>query len=343
MFLRNYWYVAGRSDEVGRVLLQRWILNEPVLLYRTEGGTAVAMQGNCPHRSLPLSKGRLIEDEVECGYHGLKFAPSGECTHVPALDKVPATCRVKTYPVVEMNRWVWIWMGDPALADEATIPDCRWNDDPEWSVTEGHLEIGCNYALLVDNLLDLSHTAFVHRDSIGDRSVAEAPANTEVSGNSVSVIRRLKNVPPPPYFVKLHGWNGNIDRSQHIQWTPPTFVHIVSWTAPVGTDKSDNSNALVYRVLNGITPATERQVHHFWSIPRNFAHGAEVDDQQQEENTRILTQDIAILEAQQEMVNRLSGTPDSLEEWVNIPADAGAIRARRIVAALREQGHQAQF
>ena len=65
MFLRNYWYVAGRSDEVGRVLLQRWILNEPVLLYRTEGGTAVAMQGNCPHRSLPLSKGRLIEDEVE--------------------------------------------------------------------------------------------------------------------------------------------------------------------------------------------------------------------------------------------------------------------------------------
>ena len=195
MFLRNYWYVAGRSVEVGRVLLQRWILNEPVLLYRTEDGTAVAMQGNCPHRSLPLSKGRLIEDEVECGYHGLKFAPSGECTHVPALDKVPATCRVKTYPVVDMNRWVWIWMGDPALADEATIPDCRWNDDPEWSVTEGHLEIGCNYALLVDNLLDLSHTAFVHRDSIGDRSVAEAPANTEVSGNSVSVIRRLQGRP----------------------------------------------------------------------------------------------------------------------------------------------------
>src|SRR6187401_3606755 len=145
MFLKNYWYVAASTPEIGRKPFRRIIMNEPVMMYRTGDGTPVALEDRCPHRRLPLSMGKLVSDDViQCHYHGLRFDRTGACVRVPGQDMIPATARIKTYPVVDRYKWLWIWMGDPALADPAKIPDYHWFDDPSWGAKSDYLYAQCN-------------------------------------------------------------------------------------------------------------------------------------------------------------------------------------------------------
>jgi len=76
-YLRNAWYMAGWSDEVGTALLRRRLLGEPILLFRKEDGTAAALTDRCPHRFAPLSAGTRDGDTVRCAYHGLAFDAAG--------------------------------------------------------------------------------------------------------------------------------------------------------------------------------------------------------------------------------------------------------------------------
>jgi vanillate O-demethylase monooxygenase subunit len=333
MFLKNFWYVAATSDELGRSPLSssplaRVILNEPVVMYRRSDGTAVAMENLCPHRSLPLSMGEVVGDRIRCGYHGLEFASDGKCVRIPGQEHIAAGWKVKTYPLVEKWRCLWIWMGNPALADETDIPSTYWNDDPQWTYTGGHFDIKCHYQLLVDNLLDLSHEAFVHRSTIGNDAVAETPAETSVDGHTVRVVRLMENCPPPPLYVKLKSFPGNINRSQRIEFNPPSHIVIASKSTPFGSKAEDD--ALEYRVVNGITPATQRACHHFWSVPRNFAHESEVTALFHKGSVTAFSEDIVILEAQQAA---LDARKDEVL-WKNFNVDTGNVAARRIVKSL---------
>ena len=327
MFLRNYWYVAATSEELTHKLLARVVLNESVVLYRTPGGTPVAMEDLCPHRSLPLSMGELAGDRLRCGYHGLEFDPNGKCVRIPGQEHIAASWKVRTYPVVERWRWIWIWMGDQSLADPAMIPNMYWNNDPEWTFTGGHFEMKCGYQLLVDNLLDLSHESFVHRSTIGNDAVAETPANTNIEGQTVRVFRLMKNCPPPPLYTKLKSFPGNINRSQCIIFNPPSNIVIELKSTAV---ESDGSDALEYRVLNAITPATANACHHFWSVPRNFAPGEEITKLFYKGSVTAFSEDIVVLEAQQNTIDARRGDV----QWKNFNVDAGNVAARRIVKSL---------
>lgn len=341
MFLRNYWYIAAMSHEVGRPPLQRWLLNEPVVMYRTEAGRAVAMLDICPHRSYALSRGELIGDDLRCNYHGLVFGPDGQCVKIPGQVNIPPRCKVRVFPLVERWNWLWIWMGVPALADEALLPDMHWNDHPGWTTTGGYFNLKCNYQLLVDNLMDLSHEATVHPNTIGNLAVAETPCRTEVNGEHVRTVRLMENCPPPPLFVKLRGFSENIDRTQDINFTPPSHIVIKSKAVPHGSDPERTNMGLEYRVLNGITPATDRTTHHFWAVPRNFAHEEATTQAFHDGSARTFGEDITVLETQQQRIDHQGGNP----RWINVNADSGAVAARRIVARLlgaeqnaREQG-----
>src|SRR6516165_9360698 len=168
MFLRNYWYVAAYDHEIGRCPLGRIILGEPIVFYRLEDGTPVALEDRCAHRHLPLSMGTLVGDVLQCHYHGLRYDKTGTCVRVPGQDTIPRSARVKNYPVVERYHWLWIWMGDPALADPDKITDFHWFDDPNWGAKGEYLHVKGNWQLVVDNLLDLTHLAFVHGTTIGN-------------------------------------------------------------------------------------------------------------------------------------------------------------------------------
>ena len=181
MFIKNTWYVAGWSKEVPQDgFLARTIIGLPLALWRDQAGKVVAFEDMCCHRGAPLSRGRREGDTVRCLYHGLLFDRAGKCIEVPSQDTVPANACVRTFPVVERHRWIWIWMGDAAKADPALIPDTHWLEDPGWRSLDGYTHYDTNYLLICDNLLDLAHLPYVHPTTLGgSEDYARNPATVE--------------------------------------------------------------------------------------------------------------------------------------------------------------------
>ncbi|MEE2996886.1 MAG: aromatic ring-hydroxylating dioxygenase subunit alpha [Pseudomonadota bacterium] len=327
MFLHNYWYVAATPSELDDdTLLGRWVLNEPVLLFRTSDGGITAMRDICPHRSARLSSGERDGDTVRCLYHGLEFGPDGTCIKVPGQGGTPPSgLRVETYHAVEKWRLVWIWMGDPAAADERKIPDFHWNDDPDWFPVGDYMHLDCHYQLLSDNLMDLSHEAYVHRGTIGTDAVSETPATASRDGDHVTVERIMPECPAPPFYKKLKGYDGLIDRMHRIHFDPPSTIMIESKSMPSNSSKQDDG--LEYRVLCAITPESDTSTHFFWSVPRNFNPEEAVTEMMYQGSKAVFEEDIDVLSRQQEVLNRVA----SQAEWQNIHSDAGAVYARRVV------------
>ncbi len=118
MLLRNAWYIAAWADEIGGEPLARRICDEPIVLFR-DGGRAAALADRCCHRAAPLHMGAVVEEGIQCGYHGLIFDGAGRCVHIPGQKQIPADAPVRGYPVVEKDQLVWVWTGDPAKADTA--------------------------------------------------------------------------------------------------------------------------------------------------------------------------------------------------------------------------------
>ena len=222
-FPRNQWYAVAAADEVGRDLLARTVAGEHVVLYRTEAGDAVALLDRCSHRNYPLSAGALIGDEVQCGYHGLRFDAGGTCTWAPGQERIPSRANVPTRPLIERGPWLWIWMGDPADADESMLPEMPWTVDAGWTTVHGMEPLGARYGLLVDNLLDLSHETFLHAGYIGTPEVAETPISTAVDEERsvVRVSRRMEGVECPPFYSESTGLQTPIDRWQDIEYYAP--------------------------------------------------------------------------------------------------------------------------
>jgi phenylpropionate dioxygenase-like ring-hydroxylating dioxygenase large terminal subunit len=166
--MRNYplncWWVAGAAAEVTRKPLSRWLLEQRVVLFRTEEGAPVALEDRCAHRWAPLSQGRLIGNEIACPYHGFRYDTLGKCTLVPTQSQVPAALKVRSYPVREHGSFVWIWMGDLERADPALLPDISWFTDPGYLQVRCFGEARCNYMLLQDNVMDLTHIPYIHGD-----------------------------------------------------------------------------------------------------------------------------------------------------------------------------------
>ncbi len=337
MFLKNCWYVAAWGNEVGRLsLMRRILLNEPVVLYRRTDGKPVALEDRCCHRHAPLSAGRVRGDNLECGYHGFTYDPSGACVRIPAQDNIPPDARVRSYPVAERHKLIWIWMGDPARADERLIEDFHWLDDPAWRHKGERLELKGNYLLLMENLCDLTHLPFVHASSLSATAVAhhENPGEVHREGNSVSVERWTENVPVTSYFRAVAGFprDAVVDRWMNLVFTPPAFVRLDIGAALAGTGArtGDRSKGVTTRNLNAITPETDRTSHYFWAQAQNFG----TDDPSITELDFRMThgaflEDLGMIAGQQANIDLDPDVPR-----INIATDSGGMQARRIVESL---------
>jgi vanillate O-demethylase monooxygenase subunit len=335
MFLREYWYVAALSSELENKPLSRQILGEHVAIYRTESGEVVALADRCPHRGYPLSLGKVVGEELVCGYHGFTFDCSGTCVSVPGQDRIPSKADVRTYPVVEQGRWLWIWMGE-GESDPSKLPSTPWLVDNEnWSSVAGYAKIDGSFDFLVDNLLDLSHETYLHNGSIGTPEVATTPIDVEVdeSANVVRVFRHMDAVDCPLFYSSTTGLEGKVDRWQDIEYFPPGFYMIHSRIAPVGQppreDGSDD-HAFHMKIFYGLTPATEGKVHDFWALARDFRVGDEqVDRSLEKMQTSVVQEDVDAL-------NILQTRANESEQWteVSIKIDRGGLAARRVLEAM---------
>lgn len=336
MFLRNYWYVAATDAEISHKPLGRMILGEPIVLFRVEDRTPVAFEDRCPHRHLPLSMGRLVGDTLQCLYHGLRFGRDGRCVYIPGQEHIPQAAKVRCYPVIERYNWIWIWMGDPMLANPATITDFHWLDDPNWGAKGAYLHVDANWQLVVDNLLDLTHLAFVHETTIGNLALAErANVNVARTPNGVVVTRWIINQEPPPTFKKVGGFPGKVDRWQIIDFTPPAFLRLDVGATPTGTGAPEGKRVggINMRNLNAITPETETTAHYFWGQAHDFdVKNPQTTDKIFEQIQTAFLEDVAVFSAQQRNLNLLDKPSQ-----VDITADAGAIQARRILERLYDE------
>src|ERR1700751_4027268 len=336
MFLRNYWYVAATDAEISRKPLGRMILGDPVVLFRAEDGTPVAFEDRCPHRHLPLSMGKLGGDTLQCLYHGLRFARDGHCVYIPGQEQIPQGAKVRCYPVVERYHWIWIWMGDPALADAAAITDFHWLDDPNWGTKGAYLHVDANWQLVVDNLLDLTHLAFVHDTTIGNLALAEhAKVKVDRAPNNVVVTRWIIDQEPPPTFKRVVNFAGKVDRWQIVDFVPPAFLRLDVGATPAGTGAPEGKrvNGIGMWNLNAITPETETTSHYFWGQAHNFdIANPKTTDMLIEQIRTAFLEDVAVFEAQQRNLLMIPNPPQS-----DINADAGVIQARRILDRLYDE------
>ena len=343
MFLRNHWYVAAWSNDVGREMIGRVLLGDSVVLFRDWNGTPVALENRCPHRNLPLSEGRLIDDGIECGYHGLVFDYEGVCTHVPGQESVPAWARVRRYPVIERDSWVFIWMGDPELANPADAPDYHARiADPNWFAATGQALVKSGYRLLLDNLLDLSHLSYVHSSTTGNRAVAEsADLITETEDDHVRVTRWMANIPPAKAFVEYAGYDGPIDRWQVSTWLPPAYIDICNGSTVAGEgvpqDKRPRSQGQWgFIVHHAMTPETDTTTHQFWAVacPRTMLP-ADKEALFTEQMQMVIREDLAVYEAQQRAINFDSETKGTdVNPRGAIPADQPLLQMRRTIRRL---------
>jgi len=272
-FLRNTWYVAALSREVGREPRAVRILGEAIVLYRTRDGAPVALEDACPHRKLPLSMGRVRDDAIECGYHGLTFDRSGRCIDAATQARIPPFACVRSYPVRDRYGLLWIWTGDPGREPTHDVFPIEHLDDPSWHLTEGDcLRCACHYLWLVDNLLDPSHVAWVHRGSFAGAGTEDTALRIEASEDGVVCSRWLLDRPPPPFYAPLVKFEGHADRLQHYEVRYPGIAINRSVFAPAGEGGPDRTpGPLTYRMVsyNFLTPVDEDHTLYFWLQQRN--------------------------------------------------------------------------
>jgi phenylpropionate dioxygenase-like ring-hydroxylating dioxygenase large terminal subunit len=348
MFVRNAWYVAAWDHEVGRHLTRRILLDEPVVLFRTDSGKPVALEDRCCHRQAPLSMGRLVGNIVHCPYHGLQFDATGKCVKVPSQDMVPKNAKVKAYPLVEKYHWLWIWMGDPAKADPRLIEDFHFLDDPAWRFGGNYLHVESNYLLLVENLLDTTHLPFLHPDTLGTDAFARSEFDVKREGDRITVARWLMDELPAAFHKQMGEFPDGmkVDRWQITHYGPPSFVKLDVGSAPAGAGARGvpdrGSRWMNMWNLNAITPETEKTAHYFFAQAYNFKLEQKgLADMLAKQIHDIFLQDMAMVKAQQK--NMDLGSSPSVSSGVGLGQDKAWVAMRGIVDRLiKEEAAQAK-
>lgn len=336
IWLENAWYVAAWDYEVDSKPLARTICGLPIMLYRKLDRGVVAMRDACPHRMLPLSMGIRDGDSIRCKYHGLKLGPDGVAEEMPlTTEKVNTRICAETFATHERYRFVWVWVGERSLADPALIPDLSPCDSQGWVHDGGYYHVDCDYRLMIDNLMDLTHETHVHSGSIGQPEIMQAPLESRVEGKVVYLSRWMPDIDAPPFWRSALKKSGNVDRWQICKFQLPSAVMIDVGVAPVGAGATleDHDQGVRGMVIDFMTPETNGSHHYFWGMARNF----DIDDagftaRFRAQQGSVFAEDKEILEAQQ---RSMEANPDLKLNSYSI--DQGGVRARRVIEKAKKQ------
>lgn len=336
MFLKNAWYVAAMPDELVEKPLGRQICGEKIVFYRGKDGRVAAVEDFCPHRGAPLSLGHVKDGQLVCGYHGLTMGCDGKPVSMPG-QHVRGFPAVRSYATEERYGFIWVWPGEQEKADPALIHHLDWAVSPQWAYGGGLYHIHCDYRLMIDNLMDLTHETYVHASSIGQKEIDEAPVKTKWEDAHVITSRFMENIMPPPFWQMALRMNQladdvAVDRWQICHFHPPSHVLIevgVAHAGHGGYHAPDDVKASCI-VVDFITPETETSHWYFWGMARHFKpDDQELTDKIREGQGRIFSEDREMLERQQQ--NLLTHPQRKL---LKLNIDAGGVQSRRIIERL---------
>lgn len=322
-YLRNAWYAVAWADELGDGLLPRRVLGKALVFFRDSGGQYAALEDRCPHRQLPLSLGKVDDDTVTCRYHGLRFNAKGVCVGNPH-GPIPSAAQVASYAVVERHGLLWVWMGNPAEAQDEAIPDLSFIDDEYLHAREirGYLPTAASFTLMVDNILDLGHIEFLHPASLGSEAVRAAAVELEDAGESVIVRRRMQNEELPDFMAEEYGCVGEkVSRALTVRWEHPGNLLITVEVQAPGKPVLRNYSCHL------MTPETETSTHYFWANTRLGPPDRALDERKRLGLHSVFsTEDKPVLEAQQ---LRLNDERDDKRPAILLRVDSGLARVRR--------------
>jgi vanillate O-demethylase monooxygenase subunit len=339
MFPKNTWYVACTSDEVTDKPFARKVCGQDIVFFRKANGQVVGLEDFCPHRGAPLSLGTVEGDGLICGYHGLKMGAEGKTLSMPKqkVDRFPC---IKVYPTEERKGFIWIWPGDEALATKTEVPDFEWQDQERWGYGGGLYHIQCDYRLMVDNLMDLTHETYVHATSIGQKEIDEEPVNTTLEDGQVVTSRFMENIMAPPFWqmaLKECGLPADepVDRWQICRFSPPSHIMIEVGVALAGNGgyKADDQYKAATTVVDFITPETETSIWYFWGMARKWRpHDEELTAKIREGQGKIFAEDREMLESQQANLSRY---PE--RKLLKLDIDSGGVRSRNMINRMLKQ------
>jgi phenylpropionate dioxygenase-like ring-hydroxylating dioxygenase large terminal subunit len=329
----NCWWVAAFADEVGREPLARWLLDTPVVLYRTEAGEVVALEDRCPHRQAPLSIGRLQGDLIECGYHGFQFGTDGRCVRVPTMSS-PAPIRVETYPVREIGPLVWIYLGDKERIDAVPLPPAMdWMIDPGFAIRKGSMQIAANYLLLKENVLDLTHLGYVHASSFQITDWVNPPSVTE-EGDTVAYRQEFVRSPLPAGYALALGlepgtpWN-RVGFGASL--SPAAHESGTIFYDPARPERPNGRNFFAHLT----TPVSMDSMHYFFVIGRDHQREDDAMDFLADIIVKGFREDEFVLARIQELASRRPRRGSRGEK--SVKADAAGIAVRRAVERWMER------
>jgi len=332
MYLNNGWYCVGWSRELEQGPIGRTLLGQPIVVYRLESGNIAALSGRCPHRFAPLHLGEISNDRISCPYHGLVFDQAGACVHNPHGDgQVPKEAKLRTYPLEERDGVLWVWMGDPALVDISTIVDSRFVTDPSFAVVTGYLSVSAHYQLVIDNLLDLTHPAILHKDGLSSAEYQGEKMQHRFlqENNRIHSQYSFRDMNPSPQLAPLWG-DHKADVRAFMTLTTPSNLSLDFRMTEVD---GDIDVGLLMPSLHLIAPENENRTHYFYAMGRNV----QIEDEAMTAGVGEMArrafedEDEPMIRACQDMM----GTTDLFSlKPVLLKTDVAAVRARLLIDKL---------
>lgn len=321
------WYAIAPSPEIGRHLTAIRAVGRPVVLFRTEGGTAVALEDRCAHRAYPLSAGTLVGDSIRCGLCGFVYDAGGQCVSVPTQARVPLGAYVEAYPVRESDGLVWAWFGEPGRARLHRLPELPWLTDPGWATVRGEQNVAASFLLLHENFADVTQVPFVAPE-ISPAALGSAPPPLEVivSETTVSLRREFAPARMPAWQSELVGLDDDAECAtvqEGFLLSPAVWVDY--WDV-----RTTETSWARLRFTQLVTPIDERSSRLMWAVSRDFA----VSDAGATGRLTGLFSDyysrvLLAMETAQSVIDS-----DGPGREVNVSADVVGLKIREIVEAL---------
>jgi phenylpropionate dioxygenase-like ring-hydroxylating dioxygenase large terminal subunit len=317
---RACWHPVAESREVGDMPVHADLLDEPLVLWRGQGGELRAMSDLCVHRGTALSLGRVSGDQIVCPYHGWRYAADGRCVAIPQLEdpaRVPAKARVAAFKIQERYGLIWVALQEPRWP----LPEVPELEDANWAVVSaGPYRWNCDAARQIENFTDFGHFPWVHPGLLGDPARPVVPRHevrTEGHVLHYSIIRpEAPNSDDFPVF-------GNEQvtpperRSRYELHLPYTIALRLDWGGQRG---------MVY--LFAGQPVAANRCAGYVVIGRNYNFG-QPDQVIQEFEDTIFGQDQVIVESQ-----RPDRVPFDLAAELHLKFDAVAVAYRKAMRAL---------
>ncbi|MEQ8509320.1 MAG: aromatic ring-hydroxylating dioxygenase subunit alpha [Rhodospirillaceae bacterium] len=268
--LMNCWYVAAEAKDITGTPKGVRMLGQDLVVFRDSAGTPYCLSDVCVHRGGSLCRGKVVNDAVECPYHGWRFNGAGDCVEIPSLGpdaNIPKRARVDSYPVAEKYGWLWVFLGDAPEAERPPLPDYfpeyeAWEqgETDEWKFVKGTFTFEANWVRAIENGCDHTHAFYVHTDFGNPGQPTIDDYDLDIDEHKIESITYAKPV------SKRGVWAEKIDDDRP---DVKTMVRIYK-PAPSIRIEMHLKPPMWQMIVSGYTPIDEHRTKVWWCHGRNF-------------------------------------------------------------------------